>query len=69
MKRRTFLAGTALLKAGRRDDAIRVFERAHALIPAYGGEDSPAARLAAGDCETALVYSACPFCWSHYGDF
>ena len=24
-----------------------MFERAHALIPAYGGEDSPAARLAA----------------------
>lgn len=45
--RAQFLAGTALLKAGRRDDAIRVFERAHALIPAYGGEDSPAARLAA----------------------
>lgn len=44
--RAQYLAGNALLKAGRRDDALRVLERAHALIPAYGGDDSPAAQLA-----------------------
>ena len=40
------LAGTALVKAGQATEAIRVLERAHALFPLYGDNDSPAAMLA-----------------------
>jgi tetratricopeptide (TPR) repeat protein len=43
--RTQMLAGTALARAGRRDDAVPYFERAHALFPEYGGDESPAVAL------------------------
>ncbi len=39
-------AAVALLRGGQREDAIEILERAHALFPEYGGEESPAAGLA-----------------------
>ncbi len=44
--RAQMLAAIALLRGGQREEAIEVLERAHALFPEYGGEESPAAGLA-----------------------
>ncbi|MDQ8164448.1 MAG: peptidase MA family metallohydrolase, partial [Gemmatimonadota bacterium] len=44
--RHQMLAAIALLRGGQREDAIEILERAHALFPEYGGEESPAAGLA-----------------------
>ena len=44
--RAQLLAGAALVKAGRLPAAIRVLERAHALFPLNGDDNSPAAMLA-----------------------
>jgi tetratricopeptide (TPR) repeat protein len=44
--RAQMLAAVARLRSGQREEAIEVLERAHALFPEYGGEESPAAGLA-----------------------
>lgn len=54
------LAGVALMKAVQLPEAIRYLERAHALFPEYGDDDSPAALLvklytAAGDRTKAIA--------------
>ena len=40
------MAATPLVRARMHDEAVRVLERAHALFPAFGGDDSPASNLA-----------------------
>ena len=45
--RAQLLAAQALVRSGQREEAIIVLERAHGLFPEYGGDDSPAAGLAA----------------------
>jgi tetratricopeptide (TPR) repeat protein len=40
------MAAAPLLRARMNAEAIRVLERAHALFPAFGGDDSPAGNLA-----------------------